>query len=160
MSQHCCWIVWESYKVSSGETGIYLNHFKGITLLVLFLFCKLTKMYGRILHLFLKGEGRKGSSGKHWKRNVWEAESGGCHCPCYFCSSPCLLPGALICVRSISLTPFFLQIPFLHQAVSVSILRIQSINFCLYSNLKVFYIILLLQVWFPMSVSESLSRFP
>lgn len=61
--------------------------------------------------------------------------------------------------RTVSLTPFSLQIHFFQQALSVSIWRIQDNNFCLYSNLKDFYIILLLYVWLPMSVNESLSRF-
>lgn len=53
---------------------IRLKHFEGIVLLVLFLFCRLTKMYGRILHPFLSGEDRKAfqlfSSRKHLKINV------------------------------------------------------------------------------------------
>lgn len=57
-------------KYPQKKQEIHLNHVEEITLLVLFLFYKLTKMYGRILHLFLKGEGRKGSSGKQLERNV------------------------------------------------------------------------------------------
>lgn len=61
-------------KYPQEKPGIHLNHVEGVTLLVLFLFCKLTKMHGRILHLFLRGEGRKGSSGKYLEKNVPGAE--------------------------------------------------------------------------------------
>lgn len=107
---------------------IHLNRVEGIILLVLFLFYKLTKMYGRILHLFLRGEGRKGSSREQLKCLEKQREVDVIAPAPIIYSWPCLLPCALICGH-VSLTPFPLQIPFFHQAISVSITRIQGNNF-------------------------------
>lgn len=128
-AQHYCWIVcYESHvKYSQEKQEVHLNRVEGIILLVLFLFYKLTKMYGRILRLFLRGEGKKGSSRKQLKCLEKQREVDVIAPAPIIYSWPCLFPCALICGR-VSLTSFSLQVPFSHQAVSVSITRIQGNN--------------------------------
>lgn len=99
-------------KYSQEKQEVHLNRVEGIILLVLFLFYKLTKMYGRILRLFLRGEGRKGSSRKQLKCLEKQREVDVIAPAPIIYSWPCLFPCALICGR-VSLTSFSLQVPFL-----------------------------------------------
>lgn len=69
-------------------------------------------MYGRILRLFLRGEGRKGSSRKQLKCLEKQREVDVIAPAPIIYSWPCLFPCALICGR-VSLTSFSLQVPFL-----------------------------------------------